>query len=164
VPPVGLPLAPSERVVIVAHQDDDLLFMQPDLRIAVARGEAVTIVYTMQGLASQPTSAIETRLRGSETAYGKLAGSDAWTCGWIELGALPVRHCRLADRPLSLVFLGYPDGGKQGEHHDSLQHLWEGKLASTWTIGERSARVDRETLIAALAELLRITAPRQILT
>ena len=163
-PPDGVPLAPSERVVIVAHQDDDLLFMQPDLRDAILRGESVTIVYVTQGITSQAAGAALARLHGSETAYRDIAGSNEWSCGWIEVGALPVLHCRLADRPLSLVFLGMPDGGKLGENHDSELHLWEGSPASTWTIGARSARVDRETLIATVAELLTETAPRAIMT
>jgi LmbE family N-acetylglucosaminyl deacetylase len=162
--PDGAPLTASDRVVIVAHQDDDLLFMQPDLRDVIESGEAVTIVYVTQGITSESAGSIEARLRGSQTAYRDIAGSDLWSCGWIELGSLPVLHCRLADRPLSLVFLGMPDGGKHGENHDSELHLWEDATESTWTIGARTARVDRETLIATVAELLARTSPHEIMT
>jgi len=162
--PDGGPIAPAERVVLVAHTDDDLIFLQPDLDDAIARGESVTIAFSMQGLATEPQSHIDDRVRGSETAYGEVAGSQAWSCGWTDLGTLPVWHCRLADRPLAIVYLGYPDGGKYGDHDDSLLHLWQGTIASTWTIGAKARRVDKDAMIEAVAELFRVTMPRVIMT
>src|SRR5258708_29169349 len=163
-PVPGAPLAPSDRVVIVAHTDDDLLFAQPDLDNAIARGERVTIVFTTQGLASESQHAIDVRVDGSETVYGKVARRGAWSCGWITVAQLPIYECKLADRPLALVYLGYPAGGKYGEHVDSLLHLWQGTIPYTWTIGSWWAPVDREQLIATTAEILRVTQPRTIMT
>ena len=46
---VGQPLARAADLTIVAHQDDDLLFMQPDLFDAVQRHTGVTNVYITAG-------------------------------------------------------------------------------------------------------------------
>ena len=165
-PPIvtGPAIAPSTHLVVVAHQDDDLIFLQSDLDDAIARGESVTIVYVTQGLASESAAKITSRLAGSEAAYTHLAHSDAWQCGWIEIAGLAVDHCRLQDRPLSLVYLGYPDGGKDGEQPDSLLHLWEGSIASTTTIGALTSSITRDQLVAEVAALVTATSPRWIHT
>src|ERR1044071_3475378 len=45
----NIPLSRAHNLVIVAHQDDDLLFMQPDLSGAIHRGSPTTIVYVTAG-------------------------------------------------------------------------------------------------------------------
>ena len=165
-PPIvtGSPLVASTHLVVVAHQDDDLIFMHPDLDDAIARGESMTIVFVTQGLASEGEDKITARSAGTEAAYTHVAHSDAWQCGWIQVAGLPVKHCRLADQPLSLVYLGYPDGGEAGEHADSLLHLWEGTIAATTTIGALTAPITRDQLVAEVAAIVSATSPRVIHT
>src|SRR5689334_22906440 len=47
-PGEGPPLATADTLVIVAHLDDDLIFMQPEIHAAVASG-SVTTVYVSSG-------------------------------------------------------------------------------------------------------------------
>ncbi|MGE5182419.1 MAG: FG-GAP-like repeat-containing protein [Acidobacteriota bacterium] len=162
--PDGTPLAPSHDVVIVAHQDDDLLFVQPDVLDAVRAGTGVTAVYVTAGNGLKGADFAQQRYAGLRDAYGAAAGDTRWSCGWIELSGHTAEHCRLDAANVSLVFLGYPDGGKQGEYAHSLLKLWEGTIAGADTVAERSTHYDRESLIDTVAEVLRLVQPKRIHT
>lgn len=160
----GTALVPGDDLVVVAHQDDDLLFMQPDLVETVQRGGGITTVYVTAGNARGGTDKADERYEGLRYAYGAAAGSTDWLCGWIDLVGHVAQHCRLADRPVSLVFLGYPDGGREGQFDTSLLELWRGTISGADTIAERSTRYDRDGLIEALSQVMRETQPRTVRT
>jgi LmbE family N-acetylglucosaminyl deacetylase len=162
--PIGEPIAPASDLTIVAHQDDDLLFMQPDLYDAVQRGTGVTNVYVTAGNGRHGLDLAETRYDGLMAAYSAIAGQDGWSCGWIQLGRNDVEHCRLATANVSLIFLGYPDGGKQGEAANSLLHLWEGEIGAAPAVGRRSTSYLQSDLIEVLAEIIDATAPATLRT
>jgi LmbE family N-acetylglucosaminyl deacetylase len=159
----GVPLAPSDDVVIVAHQDDDLLFMQPDLLAAVKRG-AVTSVYITAGNGTKGNGTADDRYDGLRFAYATAAGASDWQCGWIDLAGHVAQHCRLGSKPISLVFLGYPDGGKEGQQDTSLLHLWEGTIDRVETLAHRSSIYNRDGLVEAITQLLRETQPKHVRT
>jgi LmbE family N-acetylglucosaminyl deacetylase len=157
-------LAPAQDLAIVAHADDDLLFMQPDLIEAVRAGTGVTIVYVTAGNDDRDLDYARERYDGVMAAYSAVTAATAWSCGWFELAGHAAEHCRLAAANLSLVFLGYPDGGKQGQFASSLLALWQGRIAGADTVAERSAHYDREGLVATLAAAIVATDPRTIRT
>jgi LmbE family N-acetylglucosaminyl deacetylase len=156
----GVPLAPGDDVVIVAHQDDDLIFMQPDLLDTILRGGGLTSVYVTAGAKDLGTA--DDRYEGLLSAYGYAAGDSDWHCGWIELTGHIAQHCRLADRPVSLVFLGYPDGGKDGERADSLLALWQGSIEHATTLAQRTTTYRRDELVDTVAQILRETQPTHV--
>jgi len=162
----GEPLAAGTDLTIIAHQDDDLLFMQPDLYDAVQRGTGVTNVYVTAGNGNHGLDVAETRYSGLMQAYGAIVNEDGsdWSCGWIEIAGHAAEHCRLATAKLSLVFLGYPDGGREGAVPDSLLHLWEGKVRAVSTIARKTTTYDQQGLIATLAEIIDTTAPTTLRT
>lgn len=160
----GRELGPSRELVIVAHQDDDLLFMQPDLLEAVQRDGGITTVYVTAGNGTRGVGVAEERYEGLREAYAEAAGARDWHCGWIEVLGHVAQHCRLESRPVSLVFLGYPDGGKEGEYDASLLRLWQGAITSAETIGERTTRYSREELIDVVAHIARHTQPATVRT
>src|SRR5262245_12656680 len=162
--PDSAPIVPATDLTIIAHQDDDLLFMQPDLYDAVKRGTGVTNVYVTAGNGRHGRGFAERRYDGLMTAYGAIAGATDWSCGWIRVGSNEVEHCRLDRAKVSLVFLGYPDGGKDGEVADSLLHLWEGKVNRASAVSFGPAAYDRPTLIAVLADIIGYTQPTTIRT
>ncbi len=163
--PVGEALSPAATLAIVAHPDDDLLFMQPDLLDAVRAAEPLTIVFVTAGDDGRDMRYVETRYAGLRAAYSALSGSvEPWHCGWIEIADHAAEHCRLDGAHISLVFLGYPDGGRHGELAGSLLSLWEGKIASATTHAPIAATYDREGLVAALSELIATAAPHTIRT
>src|SRR4051812_726119 len=122
----GKSLDARADLVIVAHQDDDLYFMQPDLLEAVQNGTGITTVYVTAGDDMHGPKAAELRYAGLRYAYGAVAGSLDWRCGYITIATHVAQHCHLADRPVSLIFLAYPDGGVHGELANSLLDLWQG--------------------------------------
>ena len=164
--PDGPPLARSRAVTLLAHQDDDLIFMQPDLLEALQRADGVTNVYVTAGNGTAGIAKAEVRDEGLRTAYAVATGhapSD-WDCGWITIAGHAAEHCRLPAAALSLVFLNYPDGGKVGEQPESLLHLWDGTVATATTVARRPATYDQAGLVATVAELLGDTQPAVIRT
>ena len=162
--PTGEPLGLARDVTIVAHQDDDLLFMQPDLLEAVHDGHGVTNIYVTAGNGSNGMAYAEDRYAGAKAAYAEAADSADWHCGWIALAGHAAEHCRLDAGDVSLVFLGYPDGGIEGEAEHSLLHLWEGTIDGADTIARRRTYYDQPGLVAVIAEAIADAQPTTIRT
>lgn len=160
----GQPLAQTADLVVVAHQDDDLLFMQPDLLEAVRGGKGVTSVYVTAGNGKAGVEKAEMRYEGLRAAYSEAAGASDWHCGYVEVLGKTVEHCRLAAQNISLVFVGYPDGGKEGEFDTSLLHLFEGTTTNVTTISREPVVYDRDSLIDTLAHVVRLTQPERVRT
>jgi LmbE family N-acetylglucosaminyl deacetylase len=158
----GPPLARSEQVVVVAHQDDDHLFMQPDLSDAVRAHTPTTIVYVTAGDANNGLPFARARIEASKAAYGLMLGAPSWDCGWIEVTHHSVLHCRNATEPLSLVFLGLPDGGVSGELAHSLLRLWEGEVHHVVTVADHPATYSRTSVVATVAAIFATTQPEVI--
>lgn len=161
---VGEPLARSSKLIVVAHPDDDLLFMQPDVLEAVQSGAGITTVYVTAGDDNRGVGYAEKRYEGLRAAYGASAGSNDWHCGWIDLAGHSAQHCRLDAQQVSLVFLGYPDGGEQGQFAHSLLKLWEGEIDGADTVAVSETHYDRAALIETVAEVMRETQPQAVHT
>jgi len=164
----SLPLAQAAELVIVAHPDDDILLMQPDVLEALHGDDGVTAVYVTAGNgASGGLEAALRRYEGIKSAYSWAAGGTtvgAWRCGTLEVHGHPVEHCRLRTRNVSLVFLGYPDGGKQGELESSLLHLWQGAIDHATSIAPQPTHFTRDSLISTVADIVRQVAPLRVRT
>ena len=159
--PTAPDLAPAPELVIVAHQADDLLFMQPDLMERVQSGSGVTVLYVTAGDAGHDVAYIEDRQFGTMSGYDTVSGDSLldWRCGWIELKGHPAQHCRLADADLSLVFLGYPDGGVEGQYASSMLKLWQGDITSGTTKSRQPSTYGQADLIDVVAEVISETSP-----
>ena len=160
----GPALVPSADLVVVAHQDDDLLFMQPDLTEGVAAQEPTTVVYVTAGDAGLGLDYVHGRILSSKGAYSVISGDSDWDCGWIEIAGHAAEHCRLDGANLSLVFLGYPDGQISGQAPTSLLHLWEGQTDRVETVAELRATYDRAGLIETISAIVEATQPKTIRT
>lgn len=168
-PPAGPELPRAANVTIVAHQDDDLLFMQPDLTDVVEDRAGLLNVYVTAGNGREKGDLARThaseRYEGLLASYAQAAGlAPDWACGVIDIAGHSAEHCRLEDADVSLVFLGYPDGGKEGEMRDSLLHLWEGTSDGARTIGVRPTHHDQASLIATVGEIIATAHPTTIRT
>lgn len=157
-------LASSQQLAIVAHQDDDHLFMQPDLSDAIRAGTPTTILYITAGDAGSGVAFAQARIVASQAAYGMEVGSPAWDCGWISILDHTAYHCRNVDHPLSLVFLGYPDGGVGGDFPHSLLRLWQGEVTNVETVSLYPAHYTRDDLIDVVRDVIVETAPDTIRT
>ncbi|HEU0036461.1 MAG TPA: VCBS repeat-containing protein [Kofleriaceae bacterium] len=156
--PVAPEIVHARDVTILAHTEDDLVFMQPDLLERTRLG-GVTNIYVADG-----TVDADQRHVGLMAAYSKLTGSDRWVCGWFEITGHPAEHCRNADAHLSLIFLGFPQADFDGTTATSLRRLWSGEIDEIETTSFLRSTYQRSQLIHAVATLLDQTQPHSVRT
>jgi LmbE family N-acetylglucosaminyl deacetylase len=150
---------------IVAHADDDLLFMSPDLLHDVRDGRCTRTVFVTAGDAGEGPGYWQSREAGARAAYASMAGvSDSWRTDTLTVYGHPVAFVQLEQRPnISLAFLRLPDGCGNGEgcggryNSDSLQRLWRGERAIGAVDG--SSRYSFDDLVKVLGQLMRSFKP-----
>ncbi|MEV6710493.1 PIG-L family deacetylase [Lentzea sp. NPDC051208] len=103
-------------VSFVAHQDDDLLFMNPDIASDVEAGYNVWVVYLTAGeVHTRPAFPYANqRIEGERAAYAETAGvADNWTYEEMWFNGHPVATNRLNGTNVRLVFM-YIHGASGG--------------------------------------------------
>ncbi|KOG88168.1 hypothetical protein ADK38_21310, partial [Streptomyces varsoviensis] len=160
-------------VAAVAHQDDDLLFMSPDLEQDYERGNCLKIVYLTAGDGGQGPLFYESREDGVRAAYSLLAGvPDAWQNERIRLYGHRIRASRLtvpAGRPrIEVMFMRLPDGFERGQgsaagHHQSLQKVFDGRIHEITAMDGSAAYTERD-LVRTLRAILRTPRPDVVRT
>lgn len=155
---------------IVAHQDDDLLFLSPNLMHAIQAGGNVRTVYVTAGDAGLDGSYWHDRENGVQAAYAEMAGvANLWTQRDAGVPDHSISVFTLADRRnVSLAFMRLPDGKSDGSGfastgHQSLQGLWTGSIPAIDAI-DGSSRYALSTLTTTLGELISSFRPDQINT
>lgn len=128
----------ASHMALVAHEDDDILFMNHDIAAAIANGEAMTTVFVTAGDAGRDQSYWAAREDGARAAYSVYAGSTDWVHETVELShgeeQFSIATSYLADRPeIRLYFLRLPDGFRGGDGsgrngYESLLKLWNGSI------------------------------------
>ena len=128
---------------IVAHQDDDLLFMNPTIHDQIVAGDPVTTVYVTAGDYGLTEDYWGDRELGEKAAYAFMTGSNDWvdeTQTIIVDGVeFDVASSYLADQPdIRLYFLRLPDGfdggGSDTYGFGSLESLWDGTAPIVATV------------------------------
>ena len=120
--------APCADLFVVAHEDDDLLFMNPEILGSIRRGDRVVVLYTTAGELGERGNDqywID-RERGELDAYAEMAGAaalgayvappaiaDGWNPSTTTLGGMLATEYDLASAPVSLVFLHLGDAQEQ---------------------------------------------------
>ncbi|MBL8122460.1 PIG-L family deacetylase [Candidatus Saccharibacteria bacterium] len=156
---------------VVAHPDDDLLFMNPDLSSAIEAGLCVRTLYLTAGDNGGGAYYWLGRQLGVETAYTTIMGvRNGWQSQSVRLesGQLITASSPRADDRITLLFLNLPDGGPSGHgfpatHYASLQRLLAGDVKVARSVDEQSA-FTREDLIATLRQLTDHFKPNEIRT
>ena len=122
---------PPRRVLnVVAHEDDDLLFLNPDLQNDITQGAFVRTVFVTAGPQwfIYPDGTADWRVRedGILSAYAKMANvnvpfsRDLWTASTVPASGYNVRLYTLKSAPnVSVVFLRLAMG---------IQDLWYGVI------------------------------------
>jgi LmbE family N-acetylglucosaminyl deacetylase len=156
---------PTERVFnMVAHPDDDLGLMNPDLLFAIERGARVqTVIMTAGNAAFACLDYAAGREAGMKEAYALMAGREnRWSESTLRIAGHSMRRVTLEDSEISLVFLGLSD-----DLSYQLRRLWQGddERISTWPDARRPAETyTRDELVSVLLELLRAFDPTQVHT
>ncbi|MER6449527.1 PIG-L family deacetylase [Streptomyces venezuelae] len=146
--PAPDPPDPGRVLQVVAHPDDDLYFMNPDLRYSISAGRPVTSVYLTSGEADginagaakaavtkpdKPAYA-EARQNGIRAAYAKMATGDRgspWTRTVVPTrgGGQAEVDVLVAKPQVNLVWLQLREAGTVYDSApDSLHGLWDGKV------------------------------------
>lgn len=127
-------------VNIIAHSDDDLLFINPDIQPAILSGCPVrTIILTadeFNGTDNMTREQLSAELhKGQRNAYAALAGvPSTWTRTAMVVAGKTVEVNTLDGKPtVQLVYLNLPDGGDD-LHEDATKNLWTNTSYSTSTI------------------------------
>jgi LmbE family N-acetylglucosaminyl deacetylase len=175
-PRVSLEAAPSfagKAAVLnfVAHPDDDLLFLSPDLLHAIQAGGNVRTVYLTAGDAGvHAWSYWQDRESGIQAAYAEMAGvSNSWTQSDAGVAGHPIPVFTLTgQRNVSLAFMRLPDGGVYGSGfanngYQSLQDVWTGSTATIEAV-DRSSSYTLSTLTNTLEYFIASFQPEQVNT
>jgi LmbE family N-acetylglucosaminyl deacetylase len=155
---------------IVAHEDDDLLFLSPDLLHAIQAGKTVRTIYITAGDAGSNSSYWLSRQSGEAAAYAQMSGvANSWIQTDAGIESHPIPLFTLADSPdVSLAFLHLPDGGHNGQgyastNYESLQKLWTGAISIIHAV-DGSSSYSKTTLISTLTRLMISFQPDHICT
>ena len=124
---------------IVAHPDDDLFFMNPDLYQSIRAGAPTVTVYTtaseISGDGDTPADKAKSLQRGVEDAYARMAGvpdadpnaQEEWSGQAWTIGSRTLERYSLIARPnVQLVFMGLHDG--------QLSNVYDGPLTDTTVV------------------------------
>ncbi|PYH48633.1 uncharacterized protein BP01DRAFT_283164, partial [Aspergillus saccharolyticus JOP 1030-1] len=164
----------SQTLNIVAHQDDDLLFLSPDLLHTIQSTTASTPVRTIFLTAGDAGDSSPTywpaRQSGSMAAYARMANApNSWTQSTLPATAIPL-YTLTANPAISLAFLQLPDGNLHGEGfpttgNSSLEQLWHQEIDSLTSLNpDQPATYTHSTLLQTLSEAIAAFNPVRINT
>lgn len=161
----------TRQVNIVAHEDDDLLFINPDISHALQAAKCVTTIYLTAGDDGRDLAYVETRELGVEQAYNTmLNSSQTWNQDRVTLdNGKSVYIVTGAEHPnVQLVFVRLPDGNLEGDGfpttgYVSLSRLLNGDVTSMTTL-DAAETYTKDEIVATLQELLKRYPPAVINT
>ncbi|MEU5976222.1 ricin-type beta-trefoil lectin domain protein [Streptomyces sp. NPDC047315] len=165
---------PCRRTLVgVAHPDDDVFFLTPEIRRTVRAGCPVDTVYLTAGDGgiTDPGRAREyadSREYGVRAAYAEMAETaNEWQRADVQADGVRVRSYRLVDRDrdadVRLTFLDLHDGMPHGGHPNSLRRLYEGRQSAV-TAFRGDASYTEDSLVATVSGLLKVSGAERILT
>jgi LmbE family N-acetylglucosaminyl deacetylase len=145
----------------VAHEDDDLLFISPDIPTRIQAGDKVRTVFLTAGDAGLGFPYWLNREAGIQDAYAQMASvANAWTASDQPFGEKLIRIYTLDAAPnISVAFLRLPDGnvntggGYAVTGYQSMQRLWEGEIATMSSLDGANTYTKAE-LIQTLVDLM----------
>ncbi|GAA1173199.1 PIG-L family deacetylase [Streptomyces hebeiensis] len=148
----------------MAHEDDDLLFLNPQIQELITAGCPLDVVYLTSGDGGQPYNRspyAKSRELGVIAAYAAMAGTGQHTVAQtITVDRHNIASFSLRERPeIRLSFFRLPDGlptgkGSSTYRHQSLLKLFRGEISSITAVDSRG-RYTEQSLIATINGLAR---------
>ncbi|MCU1396491.1 MAG: hypothetical protein JWM34_4919 [Ilumatobacteraceae bacterium] len=164
----GVSCSTGTTLVIVAHEDDDLLFLSPDLAHDVASGRCVHTVFLTAGDDGSPASYWSTREQGPKAAYALMAGvANAWTEHDTTVPGHTLATFTLDAAPrIALTYVRLPDGflnglGFPSTTWTSLQQLYDGRQTTLQAV-DGSNTFTSADLTASLTAIMTADQPDTI--
>jgi LmbE family N-acetylglucosaminyl deacetylase len=145
---------------IVAHEDDDLLFLNPDLLHAIQAGRKVRTIFLTAGDGGADSDYWEGREIGIKAAYAQMSEvANIWTQADAGIAEHRIPVFTLSAYPsVSLAFMRLPDGNFDGSgfpstRYETLRKLWTDTIATIHAI-DGSSSYSKATLISTLTALI----------
>ena len=154
----------------VAHEDDDILFMNPDLLHDIEAKKCVRTIYFTAGDSGGGDLYWIGRQKGSEAAYDSMMGkpNQVWTERVVKFpgGQIAIVANPKGNHAISLIFLHLPDGNPNGTGfskygYQSQNKLYFGKIDSINTVSADSSYTSAQ-LTDALVHLMESYKPNQL--
>ncbi|MBY5978666.1 DUF642 domain-containing protein [Phaeobacter italicus] len=171
------PVEPGEisdvtSMAVISHADDDLYFMNPDIRGSIEDGLGHVTVISTAGDAGADASHWVGREAGIKAAYSVMTGSDAWMDETVTLDngskTFEVHTSYLEDQPeVRLYFLRLPDGNPGGSGYgstgyESVDQLWDGAISEINSIDGQNSYTANE-LTWVMTELMNMHQPEMVM-
>jgi LmbE family N-acetylglucosaminyl deacetylase len=161
----------SRIMQVVAHEDDDLLFMNPDLAHSLASGDCIKTIYMTAGDAGQSSDYWLQREKGAEAAYSEMLGLPMdWQISQTKIGGRYVVNVATLEptASVSLFFVRLPDGNLTGNgfastSYESLKRLESGQITTLRTVANQ-ASYTLDDLANLISLLINQYQPDQIRT
>jgi LmbE family N-acetylglucosaminyl deacetylase len=155
---------------VVAHEDDDILFLNPDVQNDIAVGSCIRTVYLTAGDSGQAPEYWSGREQGAKAAYAAMFGvDDVWQDEYQQVAGKLVIVSHLKTAPnVALVFLHLPDGNIHGEGFpstgaESLAKLLAGEIPVIHTV-DNKATYTKDQLVAVLSSIMKTDVPDRVRT
>jgi LmbE family N-acetylglucosaminyl deacetylase len=173
---IPIPALPADKcagkttVNVMAHEDDDLLFMSPDLLRDIHSGRCIITVYMTAGDAGHGQAYGLSRQAGAEAAYSFMyAAPNTWQEEYGLLNGHIVTIDKLVgNTTMELIFMHLPDGGLRGVGFtrgspNSLDALHRGSI-STITTEDGLATYSQADITNSLHWLYQTQMPTEVRT
>lgn len=155
-------------LTVVAHTDDDLLFMNPDQDNSIRKGLCVHTVYLTAGDRGEGLPYLQQRERGVMAAYASMAGApDVWSTDGLRLdGRTLLRHTLRGNPRIQLIMLRIPDPwlGPGWGSLTPLSRLESIPDAQVHSYGPYKETYTRGELVVLLANLIQAEHPQEVRT
>jgi LmbE family N-acetylglucosaminyl deacetylase len=153
---------------IVAHEDDDILFINPATYTDVAAGRCLTTVYLTAGDDGQNASYWRGREEGAMAAYAAMARvPNTWTTTKLHTASGQAAVTRtLNGTDIRLIFLRLPTGSPGGraiDHYECLSKLHAGTISAVHAV-DGAATYTSASLLDTLTGFMRTFHPSAIRT
>ena len=153
---------------VVAHEDDDILFMNPPTDTDVAAGRCLTTVYLTAGDDGQSAPYWQGREDGAMAAYATMAGTpNSWATAKLRTASGEAAVTRtLNGTGIRLIFLRLPTGsptGRANHHYECLSKLHAGTIPRVHSV-DGSAKYTSASLRATLTGFMTRFHPSVIRT
>jgi LmbE family N-acetylglucosaminyl deacetylase len=151
---------------IVAHEDDDLLFINPKIIDDFNSNRCVKTIYLTAGDAGSGLAYWTVRQNGAENAYSYMIGyKGSWINRTVKIADneyVTVATPRVNSKAM-LIFFNLPDGGMNGQgfknsNYQNLSKLLRGSISSIDTVDKQS-KYSLNQLESALEILIRKIQP-----
>jgi hypothetical protein len=146
-------LGPRREMYFVAHEDDDLLFMNPDISKSIKAQNYVRTVYLTTGAVQGDVTNTAQRENGVKAAYAAMAGvPNSWACSTITLASKGLWQCTLNGSRVSLIFMRLPSNIMGSEA--PITNLWT--VPGTVVTDDNAAHntYTRDTIVATYVALM----------